>query len=69
MMYEHMLLEHKMKSELQDVADHNFKIDQRIEKLEKIVSELKEKVSELKQNVSELKEKVAALEKEKEQNA
>ena len=55
MMYEHMLLEHKMKSELQDVADHNFKIDQRIEKLEKIASELKEKV--------------AALEKEKEQNA
>ena len=51
MMYEHMLLEHKMKSELQDVADHNFKIDQRIEKLEKIVSELK-------QNVSELKEKL-----------
>ena len=69
MMYEHMLLEHKMKSELQDVADHNFKIDQRIEKLEKIVSELKQNVSELKQNVSELKEKVAALEKEKEQNA
>ena len=61
-MYEHMILEHKMKSELQDVADLNFKIDQRIEKLEKIVSELK-------QNVSELKEKVAALEKEKEQNA
>ena len=59
MIYEHMLLEHKMKSELQDVADHNFKIDQRIEKLEKIVLELKE-------NVSELKEKVAALEKEKE---
>lgn len=65
MMYEHMILEHK----IQDVADHNFKIDQRIEKLEKIVSELKQKVSELKQNVSELKEKVAALEKEKEQNA
>lgn len=62
MMYEHMILEHKMKSELQDVADHNFKIDQRIEKLEKIVSDLK-------QNVSELKEKVSALEKEKEQNA
>lgn len=62
MMYEHMILEHKMKSELQDVADHNFKIDQRIEKLEKIVSEMK-------QNVSELKEKVAAIEKEKEQNA
>lgn len=62
MMYEHMILEHKMKSELQDVADHNFKTDQRIEKLDKIVSELK-------QNVSELKEKVAALEKEKEQNA
>lgn len=62
MMYEHMILEHKMKSELQDVADHNFKIDQRIEKLEKIVSELK-------QDVLELKEKVAALEKEKEQNA
>lgn len=62
MMYEHMILEHKMKSELQDVADHNFKIDQRIEKLEKIVSDLK-------QNVSELREKVAALEKEKEQNA
>ena len=51
-----------MKSELQDVADHNFKTDQKLEKLEKIVSELKEKVSEL-------KEKVAALEKEKEQNA
>lgn len=62
MMYEHMILEHKMKSELQDVADHNFKTDQKLEKLEKIVSELK-------QNVSELKEKVAALEKEKEQNA
>ena len=62
MMYEHMILEYKMKSELQDVADHNFKIDQRIEKLEKIVSELK-------QDVSELKEKVAALEKEKERNA
>lgn len=61
MMYEHMLLEHKMKSELQDVADHNFKTDQKLEKLEKIVSELK-------QNVSELKEKVAALEKEKEQD-
>ena len=69
MMYEHMILEHKMKSELQDVADHNFKIDQRIEKLEKIVSEQKEKVSELKEQVSELKEKVAALEKEKEQDA
>ena len=69
MMYEHMLLEHKMKSELQDVADHNFKTDQRIEKLEKIVSEQKEKVSELKEQVSELKEKVAALEKEKEQDA
>ena len=47
MMYEHMILEHKMKSELQDVADHNFKTDQRIEKLDKIVSELKQNVSML----------------------